>query len=168
MKNFCYTVVLSLAIGGFISCGNSNNQSSDAITSSEEQNIENSQPASMSTENESDNSQKDKVEPTISGYWERISGGDYDPDIAAIFGFKDNGQIEKIALYDEGTDRSSGYREKNSGNYYFDGTNITAWGESYPVILSWNTLEFDGMKFQKITENDVKRRIANIKDFSEE
>ena len=102
-------------------------------------------------------------EPSIIGYWERVSGGDSEPGVCMILNFTETNVLEKIVLYGDNDKYVHGYTE-NCGPYiYNDKTNtLVAWGENYTISLSSKELRMEDMVFKKLDKKDVEKMCSGV------
>ena len=99
---------------------------------------------------------------SIVGYWERISGGDHDPNVCMILNFQEDNQLEKIVLYSYGGESYvKGYIE-NCGPYNLNRDKLFAWGENNTISFSGNKFFMDNMVFERISEEEVGKRCKNV------
>lgn len=114
------------------------------------------------------NSEDQNESNSIVGYWENISGGDYEPEVCMILNFKENNQVEKIVLYTYGGDKYvSGYTE-DCGPYNLNGNELFIWGKNYDISMSGNKFYIDDMVFKKLSEEDLKKRIDGVEGLSKD
>ena len=100
---------------------------------------------------------------SIVGYWERISGGDHDPNVCMILNFQEDNQLEKIVLYSYGGENYvNGYIE-NCGPYNLNGDKLFVWGKNQTISFSENKFFIDDMVFERISEEEMKKRCKDVK-----